>query len=378
MDAVAVSATAAATVSNAGSSGTICKRSSGIWVLRRAVLEAAKAAGMQPRSLDESEVLARYLTWASRRRRRVPTLARRAVAGLPGRPEFLSEADELLVFTRLSIDARTVDALSSGGSPILRRSYRGLVRSTSSDRPVDPAKYLLRGSPHFPYPDACTRMPRSFGRVIAVVEHRARLFESSARSPEHLALSRRLGARSGWAATADQDSMFGTITLAWSESDVTTRRRLVAPRPRRGRRRPRSTTLGSTISRGGARDRGGRDPSKEEFVAMVSHELRRLVRHHRLGALLRMVHCEQTRNHALEVHRSKPVAQSAGLRNLLTSAVRSRQSPLDPAQLDLGISSPGPGDARFALEAKRLHLRVRRAGRSHGMRGDGERLKQVI
>jgi signal transduction histidine kinase/ActR/RegA family two-component response regulator len=122
--------------------------------------------------------------------------------------------------------------------------------------------------------------------------------------------------------------------------------------------------------------------TKDEFVAMVSHELRTplnvimgWVRLLRSGTL-----SEPTREHALEVVERNANAQSQLVADLLDiSRVITGKIRIEPAQVDFGnLINLVLEDARFALEAKRLELHVDCANAASVMRGDAERLRQVV
>ena len=122
--------------------------------------------------------------------------------------------------------------------------------------------------------------------------------------------------------------------------------------------------------------------TKDEFVAMLSHELRTplnvimgWVRLLRGGSL-----AEVTRGQALEVVERNANALSQLVADLLDiSRVITGRIRIEPAQLDLGnLINLVLEDARFALEAKRLELHVDFATTPSVMRGDGERLRQVV
>jgi signal transduction histidine kinase/ActR/RegA family two-component response regulator len=122
--------------------------------------------------------------------------------------------------------------------------------------------------------------------------------------------------------------------------------------------------------------------AKDEFVAMVSHELRTplnvimgWVRLLRSGVLP-----ESTKEKALDVIERNSSAQSQLVGDLLDiSRVMTGKIRLDPAQVDLGhLVSLVLEDARFALEAKRLELEALLPPGAAIMRGDAERLKQIV
>jgi signal transduction histidine kinase/ActR/RegA family two-component response regulator len=122
--------------------------------------------------------------------------------------------------------------------------------------------------------------------------------------------------------------------------------------------------------------------AKDEFVAMVSHELRTplnvimgWVRLLRSGVLP-----ESTKEKALDVIERNSSAQSQLVGDLLDiSRVMTGKLRLDPAQVDLGhLVNLVLEDARFVLEAKRLKLEAMLPDGAAIMRGDAERLKQVV
>ena len=122
--------------------------------------------------------------------------------------------------------------------------------------------------------------------------------------------------------------------------------------------------------------------TKDEFVAVVSHELRTplnvimgWVRLLRSGTLP-----EATREKALDVIERNAAGQSQLVGDLLDiSRVMTGTIRLDPAQVDLGnLVNLVLEDARLALEAKRLVLEAVLPPGAAIMRGDAERLKQVV
>jgi CheY-like chemotaxis protein len=122
--------------------------------------------------------------------------------------------------------------------------------------------------------------------------------------------------------------------------------------------------------------------AKDEFVAMVSHELRTplnvimgWVRLLRSGVLP-----ESTKEKALDVIERNSSAQSQLVGDLLDiSRVMTGKIRLDPSQVDLGhLVNLVLEDARLALEAKRLALEAVLPNGGAIMRGDAERLKQVV
>jgi signal transduction histidine kinase/ActR/RegA family two-component response regulator len=179
-------------------------------------------------------------------------------------------------------------------------------------------------------------------------------------------------------------SMFGTITLAWSDSDRHYRPSdllLAEDLARRAAAAIDNARL-YDLSKEARTAAEAATRSKDEFVAMVSHELRSplnviigWVRLMRSGSL-----SEQTRSHALEVIERNASAQSQLVSDLLDiSRAIAGKVRLEPAQLDLGnLVMLVLEDARFALEAKRIRLHTDVPSEPAVLRADGERLTQVV
>ena len=359
--------------------------------LRHAVLETARAAGVSLNS-DESEVLARYLNlgvsgaaaeyvrWSEER-----LLARQRDL------EFLSEAGELLAS---SLDYKsTLTRLTRLLVPRLADFCIVRLDGCSVEETpvahVDPAKveFIRDVLRQFPEPDgahANAEVVRT-GKPVLVEDMPEGLLESIARSPEHLAQLRQLGACSFLAVPLRiKTGLLGTITLAWSDS---------------GRRYgPSDLLLTEDLARRAAaaidnarlyelsREERARAEAatrtKDEFVAIVSHELRTplnvimgWVRLLRSGTL-----APETVTQALEVVERNANAQSQLVADLLDiSRVITGKIRLDPAQVELAnLLTLVLEDARIALDAKRLELSVDLTPESTLLRGDGERLKQII
>jgi signal transduction histidine kinase/CheY-like chemotaxis protein len=122
--------------------------------------------------------------------------------------------------------------------------------------------------------------------------------------------------------------------------------------------------------------------AKDEFVAMVSHELRTP-----LNAILGWVRLirggslpEQKLWHAFDVIERNANAQNQLVADLLDiSRAITGKIRIHPSQLDLSnIIEIAIEDARVALEAKRLRLHVDLDREHSTLRGDGDRLQQVV
>jgi signal transduction histidine kinase/ActR/RegA family two-component response regulator len=208
--------------------------------------------------------------------------------------------------------------------------------------------------------------------------------EQVAQDPEQLELLRELGVRS-WLAVplSIKTSMFGTLTLAWSET-----RRLYGAADlllaNDLARRAASAIDNAQLFELARIERARAEAAaraKDEFVAVVSHELRTplnvIIGWVRL--LMTSTLSDETRKHALEVIERNANAQDRLVADLLDiSRVLTGKVRLEPAQVDFGnLVTMVVEDARLALDAKRqqLHLSI---GETPMMRGDAERLKQVV
>jgi signal transduction histidine kinase/CheY-like chemotaxis protein len=121
---------------------------------------------------------------------------------------------------------------------------------------------------------------------------------------------------------------------------------------------------------------------KDEFVAMVSHELRTPL-HAILGWLRLMrggVLPETKREHALDVIERNAKAQSQLVDDLLDiSRFVTGKIRIDPSQLDLSnVVDMAIEGVRPAADAKRIQIDVDLDRGDGVMRGDGDRLQQVM
>jgi signal transduction histidine kinase/ActR/RegA family two-component response regulator len=211
------------------------------------------------------------------------------------------------------------------------------------------------------------------------------ILERVARSAEHLALLREIASRS-WIVVPlrVQSNTFGAITLAWSES------------PRRYA--PADLLLVEELARRAAvaidnahlYERSQKERSrveaatraKDEFVAMVSHELRTP-----LNAILGWTGLlqsgslsEAARSRAIDVIHRNALAQNQIVADLLDiSRVITGTVRLNPAQVDLGsVLDLVVEGMRPAIDAKRLRIQIEIDRANAVLRGDGDRLQQVV
>ena len=359
-------------------------------VLRRAVLETAKAE-QTPLSMDEAELLARYLNVgiASAVAEYVRSSEER-VKARQADLEFLSEAGELLS-SSLDLQA-TLARLTRLLVPRLADYCVVHLDGHSAEEVpiahVDAAKIdlvreiLRRSAPGGP--NSHRQVTRT-GKSMLVESVPDGLSQSAAETPEQLALMRRVGTCSLLVVPLRiNTSMLGSITLARSDSGqhYTSSDLLLAEDLARRAAAAIDNARLYELSRTERARAEAATRTKDEFVAMVSHELRTplnvimgWVRLLRSGSL-----SEETRAQALEVVERNANAQSQLVADLLDiSRVITGKIRIEPAQVDLGnVINLVLADARVALEAKRLELRVDVADGATVMRGDGERLRQVF
>ncbi len=365
-------------------------------ILRHCILEAAKAEGV-PLSIPEFDVLAKCLSVgvaeaASEyiKYRDAQFDAQRANL------EFLSEAGQLL---SSSLDYRsTLSRLTSLIVPRLADLcvvdvIAGERQSDPRGAPiahVDPAKVELLRTLHrdFRLPeDAPLGLRRAFrtGEPQLVRKVDDALLERIAVGPAHLAILEQLDLRS-WMVVPLRvaGNTFGAMALAYAESgraygdeDLTfatelARRAAVAidnARLYELSQQERSRVEAATRA-------------KDEFVAMVSHELRTP-----LNAILGWTRLmlgrdvpDAKRERALEVIERNASAQNRLVSDLLDiSRAITGKIRLSPSQLDFAtVVELAIEGVRPALEAKRIDLQTDIESGSALMRGDGDRLQQVV
>ena len=343
-------------------------------------------------SLEEADVLSRYLNVGIAGA--TAEYVRSSEERLRARQadlEFLCEAGELLSssldsqstlarLTRLLVPRLAdfcvvqLDGYSLEATPILH---------------VDPTKTelireVLRAFPALEDASGHAQVV-STGKPLLVESVSPGLFESIAKTPRQLELMRQLGPCS-WLVVPlrIKANMFGTISMACAESG----RHYAAPDlllaedlARRAAAAIDNARL-YELSRSERARAEAATRTKDEFVAMVSHELRTplnviigWVRLLRGGTL-----SEKTRERALAVVERNANAQSQLVADLLDiSRVITGKIRIDPAQVDLGnLVRMVLEDAHFSLETKHIQLHTELAEDATVMRGDGERLRQVV
>jgi signal transduction histidine kinase/CheY-like chemotaxis protein len=361
-------------------------------ILRHAIMDTAKAhhASM---TIDEFDVLAKCLNvGVAEAAAEYSRYRDRQQAGQREELEFLAKAGQLLTS---SLDYRsTLSRLTGLVVPRLADWCAVTIEGEPAEQiplaHVDPAKVgvlrelLLRFPPDPQARDGYPEVIRT-GKSQLVEDAPAGMLESLARSPEHLALLRQVGSRS-WIIVPlrVQSATFGAITLAWSESP----RRygpadllLVEELARRAAVAIDNAHLYATSQSERSRVEAA-TRAKDEFVAMVSHELRTP-----LNAILGWTGLLQSeslsdanRERAIDVIHRNALAQNQIVADLLdisrviTGSVRINLSQVDlGTMLDLVIEGMRP-----AITAKRLCVETD-IDREHAvLRGDGDRLQQVI
>ncbi len=360
-------------------------------VLRHCVLGAVKEEGIAL-SVDEFDVLAKCLSvgvaeaageYIKYRDQQVNTQK----ANL----EFLAEAGQLV---SSSLDYRsTLNRLTGLIVPRLADWCAVHVEGDSArEMPlahVDPAKLepLREIFQRFPLASDATQ---GYAHVIRTgeaqwVRDAESNLESVAESPEHRGLLRRIGTCS-WMVVPLRvhDNNFGALALAYSDSgrhyaeeDLV----LATELARRAAVAIDNARLFDLSQRERSRVEAA-TRAKDEFVAMISHELRTP-----LNAILGWTRLmrgasfpESKRDHALEVVERNANAQSRLVADLLdVSRAITGKIRINPAQVHLAnlvdLSIEG---VRHAIEAKRLELELDLDRANASMRGDADRLQQVV
>jgi signal transduction histidine kinase/CheY-like chemotaxis protein len=359
-------------------------------VLRHCIIQVVKEAGAKP-SIDEFDVLAKCLSvgvaeaaTAYVKYRDMQVNAQRANL------EFLVEAGQLLTssldyratLTRLTrlLVPRLADwcAVQLEGSGVAEIPIRHVDASK-----IEVLRELFLRYPaarHSPY----AQWPVD-GEPQLVAQVDAQLWRTLAQDDAHLELLHAIDSCS-WMVVPlmVQDTIAGWLTLGLSDS---------------GRRYDASDlVLASELARRAAvaidnarlYDLSQKERSrvealtraKDEFVAMISHELRTP-----LNAMLGWVHLlragslpHEKQAHALEVIERNARAQSQLLADLLDiSRVISGTIRLNPALLDMSdIVDMAIEGVRPAADAKRIDIQVDLDRESSFLRGDGDRLQQVV
>lgn len=360
-------------------------------VLRQAIFEVAESEHIQL-STPELDVLLTYLgVGVAGAAAQYVSASEERLKARQADLELLSEAGERL---SSSLDSHSTLARLTG--LLVPRLADFCVVHLDGNSPtetpvahVDPEKAelireLMRRFPEATRDYSHAKIVRE-GEPVLVPSAPAQLLQQMATCPEHLELLQRI-APSSWIGVPlkIKNNLLGSITLGWSESErrYTAADLLLAQELARRAAAAIDNARLYELSREERARAEAATRTKDEFVAMVSHELRTplnviigWVRLLRAGSLP-----EATREQALEVVERNANAQSQLVADLLDiSRAITGKIRLDPAQVDFrDLVRMVLEDARFAHEVKRLKLHVDLPSEATIMRGDAERLKQVV
>ncbi len=361
-------------------------------ILRHCIIETAKQNSVAI-TLDEFDVLAKCLSVG---------VAEAATEYIKYRDqqldahkanlEFLVEAGEALAS---SLDYRTtLSRLTGLLVPRMADWCAVHLEGDGGDEMaishVDPSMVEVIQDIYRRYPGPA-ESPHGYSHVLRTAEPQLTteaapdLFERTANDEEHLSLLRQVGTRS-WLILPlrVQGNIVGALTLAHSSSG---RRYDSSSLMLAGELARRATTA---IDNARLYDLSQKERSrveaatraKDEFVAMVSHELRtplnailgwaRLIRSGSLD--------EGKKKHAFEVIERNAEAQNQLVADLLDiSRVITGKIRINPSQVDLSnVVEMAVEGVRPAAEAKRIRLDLEIDRDNAVMRGDGERLQQVV
>jgi len=361
-------------------------------VLRHGIIETAKATRARL-SIDDFDVLAKCLSvGVAQAATEYVKYRDKQLNAQRANIEFLAEAGQLLAS---SLDYRsTLSRLTALIVPRLADCCAIYLEGTRADdmpiAHVDPAKtelareiYLLFPAP----PDSPHGLPATLrtGVPQLVKQVDPNVLQAIAQSPEHLSLLQRFDARSWMIVPLRvQESMFGALVFTYSESDrrysdedlvlamELARRAAVAidnARLYEMSQQERSRVEAATRA-------------KDEFVAIVSHELRSP-----LNAMLGWVRLlrggsldEEKREHALDVIERNANAQNRLIADLLdVSRILTGKLRISAAQMDFAnVVDMAVEAVRPAAEAKRIQIDTDLDRASAVMRGDADRLQQVV
>jgi signal transduction histidine kinase/CheY-like chemotaxis protein len=360
-------------------------------VLRHCILQTAKESSLSF-SMDEFDVLAGCLSVGVAEA--VAEYVRHAEAkteASQAKQAFLTEAGQLLAS---SLDYRsTLTRLTRLIVPRLADWCSVHINGVSIDATpiahVDPAKAeVLRDMyRRFPLPSDVRYSVRhavGTGESKLIAEVTPEIFHAITLGPEHAAMLRSTGFRSGMVLPlVVQGEAFGVLMLAYGESGRNYDEGDLAFASELARRAAIAIDNARLyeLSQNERSRVEAATRAKDEFVAMVSHELRTP-----LNAILGWLRLmrrgmlpESRREHALEVIERNATVQGRLIADLLdvsriiTGKLRITLSQVDLSQV-IGMATEG---VRPAADAKniQIHLDIAQAGAI--MRGDADRLQQV-
>lgn len=360
-------------------------------VLRQCILHIVKETTAHL-SIDEFELFAKFMSVgvaeaATAYTKHRDEEANRQKANL----EFLEDAGKLLSST---LDYRsTLDRLAGLVVPRMADwcaiHFDGMSAEDMPLAHVDPSKMEILRELYRRYPLATSSRgyPRVMqtGEPFLVSELEPGFVESVAQNAEHLALIHTMQTASLIIVPLKvHGRTFGALTLAFSES------------PRRFNDRDLAVAVDLANRAAVAIDNArlyelsqsersrveAATRAKDEFVAVVSHELRTPL-NAILGWLTLMrggTLSAEKREHAVDVIERNAKAQSRLVGDLLDiSRTLSGTIRITPSQVDLSsVVEMAVEGVRPAAEAKRIRIDLHIDRKNAAMRGDGERLQQVV
>jgi signal transduction histidine kinase/CheY-like chemotaxis protein len=361
-------------------------------LLRHAIMEVAKEARTEL-TIDDFDVLAKCLSvGVAEAASEYGRYRDEQLASQREEIEFLAQAGQLLTSSLdyTSTLARLTGLIVPKLADWCAVHVEGSPLHQTPIACADPAKADVLREILVRFPQA-TDAPCGYRKVIRtgeselVEEAPPGCLEEAAQSPEHLALLRQLGWRS-WIVVPlrVQFTTFGAITLALSESSRRYGRadRVLAEElARRAAVAIDNAHLYASSQNERSRVEAA-TRAKDEFVAMVSHELRTP-----LNAILGWTRLLQSRSlseasraQAVEVIHRNAMAQNQIVADLLDiSRIMTGTVRINPSQVDFGsVIDLVIEGMRPAIDAKRLTVETEVDRAAAVIRGDSDRLQQVV
>jgi signal transduction histidine kinase len=361
-------------------------------VLRHCILAAARDEGLQL-STDDFDVLAKCLNVGVSEAATEYVKFRDAQLSVQrGNLEFLAEAGQLL---SSSLDYRSTLSRLTGLLVPRMADWCAIHLDGTSDEElpiahVDPTKLEVlrtlyrRFPPDVDFPHGHLHVVRT-GEAQIVTNVDPDYQREVAQNAEHLALLQAIDCCSFIIVPLRvQNNVFGAMMLGYSDS----RRRyteedlvLASELARRAAVAIDNAKLYELSQKERARVEAA-TRAKDEFVAMVSHELRTPL--NAILGWLRLIRGGSLdpakKAHALEVIERNARAQSQLVADLLDiSRVITGKIRINPSQVDMGnVVDMAIEGVRPAADAKRIQIDMDIHGDNATLRGDGDRLQQVV
>ncbi|HEY6561667.1 MAG TPA: ATP-binding protein [Polyangiaceae bacterium] len=361
-------------------------------ILRHAILQTVKEAGAAL-SIDEFDVLAKCLSvGVAGAATEYLKYSGRELEAQRTSLQFLAEAGQRL---NASLDYRTtLGELTRLLVPRLADWCAVHIEGTPAEEMplahVDPAKVEVLRTLYsrFPLPsDALYGYPQVIrsGQSQWMAEVPQRFLEDNSQNAEHLTLLRQISARSWMIVPLRiQANLVGALTLAYSESDRRYQESdlvLVSDLANRAAVAIDNARLYELSQQARSRVEAA-TRAKDEFVAMVSHELRSP-----LNAILGWLRLlrggtlpEGMHEHALDVIERNAQAQNQLVSDLLDmSRVIAGKLRINPTQIDVAdLVEMAVEGVRPAADAKRISISLD-IDQTHALtRADGDRLQQAV